>query len=168
MQLTKANDWWVYSWTGTSNSFCYKNESIEGMSHARVLYTFQTNIIAMFDLTRLAIPYMPKGASIINVGSVQAWVHSSTLTSLKNEWTIRAISFCFQLSTVGRNPWLRYYKSRNCWFHKRLVEVDRILCHVVHWCTCWRSCCENVGERHSSELCCSGTCLDTADSFKLS
>lgn len=42
------------------------------MSHDRVLYTFKTNIIAMFDLTRLAIPYIPKGGSIINVGSVQA------------------------------------------------------------------------------------------------
>jgi len=48
-------------------------ESIEGMSHNRVLYTFQTNIVAMFDLTRYAIPYMPKGSSIINVGSVQAY-----------------------------------------------------------------------------------------------
>jgi NAD(P)-dependent dehydrogenase (short-subunit alcohol dehydrogenase family) len=50
-----------------------KDESIEGMSHDRVLYTFRTNIIGMFDLTRYAIPYMPKGSSIINVGSVQAY-----------------------------------------------------------------------------------------------
>jgi len=48
-------------------------ESIEGMNHDRVLYTFKTNIVAMFDLTRYAIPYMPKGSSIINVGSVQAY-----------------------------------------------------------------------------------------------
>jgi len=49
------------------------SESIEGMSHDRVLYTFQTNIVAMFDLTRYAIPYMPKGSSIINVASMQAY-----------------------------------------------------------------------------------------------
>ena len=49
-----------------------KDESIEGMNHDRVLYTFQTNIVSMFDLTRLSIPHMPKGSSIINVASVQA------------------------------------------------------------------------------------------------
>jgi len=49
------------------------DESIEGMSHDRVLYTFKTNIVAMFDLTRYAIPHMPKGSSIINVGSIQAY-----------------------------------------------------------------------------------------------
>jgi NAD(P)-dependent dehydrogenase (short-subunit alcohol dehydrogenase family) len=42
------------------------------MSHDRVLYTFRTNIIAMFDLTRYAIPHMPQGSSIINVASIQA------------------------------------------------------------------------------------------------
>jgi NAD(P)-dependent dehydrogenase (short-subunit alcohol dehydrogenase family) len=42
------------------------------MTHDRVLYTYKTNIIAMFDLTRYAIPHMPKGSAIINVGSVQA------------------------------------------------------------------------------------------------
>ena len=42
------------------------------MSHERVEYTFKTNIIGMFDLTRLSIPFMGKGSSIINVGSVQA------------------------------------------------------------------------------------------------
>jgi len=49
------------------------DESIEGMSHDRVLYTFKTNIISMFDLTRYAIPHMPKGSAIINTGSIQAY-----------------------------------------------------------------------------------------------
>lgn len=48
-------------------------ESVEGMHHDRVLYTFKTNIIAMFDLTRLAIPHMPRGSAIINTASVQAY-----------------------------------------------------------------------------------------------
>lgn len=45
------------------------------MSHERVEYTFQTNLISMFHLTRLAIPFMGKGSSIINVGSIQAYKH---------------------------------------------------------------------------------------------
>jgi len=49
------------------------NNSVEDMSHDRVLYTFKTNIVAMFDLTRLTIPYMPAGGSIINVASMQAY-----------------------------------------------------------------------------------------------
>ncbi|CAF3756211.1 unnamed protein product [Rotaria sordida] len=53
------------------------DDSVEGMSHDRVLYTFKTNIVAMFDLTRFAIPHMPKGSSIINVGSIQAYDPSS-------------------------------------------------------------------------------------------
>ncbi|CAF1100617.1 unnamed protein product [Adineta steineri] len=51
--------------------------SIEDMSHDRVLYTFQTNIISMFDLTRYAIPHMSKGSSIINVASIQAYSPSA-------------------------------------------------------------------------------------------
>ncbi|UJR20353.1 hypothetical protein I4U23_023484 [Adineta vaga] len=49
------------------------NESVEGFSHERVLYTFKTNIVSMFDLTRFAVPHMPKGSSIINVASIQAY-----------------------------------------------------------------------------------------------
>jgi len=56
-----------------------KEESIEGMSHDRVLYTFKTNIVAMFDLTRYTIPHMPKGSSIINVGSIQAYQPSAEI-----------------------------------------------------------------------------------------
>jgi hypothetical protein len=35
--------------------------------------TFKTNVYAMFWITRAAIPYMPKGASIINTASVNAY-----------------------------------------------------------------------------------------------
>ncbi|CAF1018749.1 unnamed protein product [Adineta ricciae] len=49
------------------------DDSIEGMSHERVLYTFKTNIVSMFDLTRFAVPHMPKGSSVINVASIQAY-----------------------------------------------------------------------------------------------
>jgi NAD(P)-dependent dehydrogenase (short-subunit alcohol dehydrogenase family) len=41
--------------------------------------TFKTNIYAMFWLCKAAIPHMPEGGSIINVGSIQAYQPSPTL-----------------------------------------------------------------------------------------
>jgi hypothetical protein len=41
--------------------------------------TFKTNIYAMFWLVKAAIPHMPEGGSIINVGSIQAYQPSPTL-----------------------------------------------------------------------------------------
>jgi NAD(P)-dependent dehydrogenase (short-subunit alcohol dehydrogenase family) len=41
--------------------------------------TFKTNIYAMFWLVKAAIPHMPEGGSIINVGSVQAYKPSPKL-----------------------------------------------------------------------------------------
>jgi NAD(P)-dependent dehydrogenase (short-subunit alcohol dehydrogenase family) len=41
--------------------------------------TFKTNIYAMFWLVKAALPHMPKGGSIINVGSAQAYKPSPTL-----------------------------------------------------------------------------------------
>eukprot|EP00026_Physarum_polycephalum_P013352 Phypoly_transcript_13745.p1 GENE.Phypoly_transcript_13745~~Phypoly_transcript_13745.p1 ORF type:complete len:312 (+),score=47.05 Phypoly_transcript_13745:47-982(+) len=43
------------------------------LSHERILYTFQVNIIPMFDFARYVIPYMKAGGSIINTASVQAY-----------------------------------------------------------------------------------------------
>jgi NAD(P)-dependent dehydrogenase (short-subunit alcohol dehydrogenase family) len=41
--------------------------------------TFKTNIYAMFWLVKAAIPHMPRGGTIINVGSAQAFKPSPTL-----------------------------------------------------------------------------------------
>ena len=41
--------------------------------------TFETNIFAMFWITKAALPHMPKGASIINTASIQAYQPSETL-----------------------------------------------------------------------------------------
>ena len=41
--------------------------------------TFKTNIYAMFWLVKAALPHMPEGGSIINVGSIQAYQPSPTL-----------------------------------------------------------------------------------------
>lgn len=41
--------------------------------------TFETNVFAMFWLTKAALPHMPKGASIINTTSIQAYQPSPGL-----------------------------------------------------------------------------------------
>lgn len=41
--------------------------------------TYKTNVYAMFWLTKFALPHMPKGASIINTTSIQAYQPSPTL-----------------------------------------------------------------------------------------
>jgi len=41
--------------------------------------TYKTNVYAMFWITKFALPHMPKGASIINTTSIQAYQPSPTL-----------------------------------------------------------------------------------------
>jgi NAD(P)-dependent dehydrogenase (short-subunit alcohol dehydrogenase family) len=41
--------------------------------------TYKTNVYAMFWITKAALPHMPKGASIINTTSIQAYQPSPTL-----------------------------------------------------------------------------------------
>ncbi|HUS26138.1 MAG TPA: SDR family oxidoreductase [Nevskiaceae bacterium] len=41
--------------------------------------TFRTNVYAMFWLCKAALPYMPKGATIINTASIQSYAPSPTL-----------------------------------------------------------------------------------------
>jgi NAD(P)-dependent dehydrogenase (short-subunit alcohol dehydrogenase family) len=41
--------------------------------------TYKTNVYAMFWITKMALPHMPKGASIINTTSIQAYQPSPTL-----------------------------------------------------------------------------------------
>jgi len=48
-------------------------DNFEDIDHARVVKTFTTNIIAMFSLTRHALPHMKEGGAVINVGSIQAY-----------------------------------------------------------------------------------------------
>jgi len=58
------------------NNAAYQGKQVKDISEldrARVEFTFKTNIIAMFDLVRYAVPHIPKGGSIINVGSIQAY-----------------------------------------------------------------------------------------------
>jgi NAD(P)-dependent dehydrogenase (short-subunit alcohol dehydrogenase family) len=48
-------------------------EKFEELSAERVELTFRTNIIAMFNLTREALPHMKAGANVINTASIQAY-----------------------------------------------------------------------------------------------
>lgn len=41
--------------------------------------TFRTNLFSMFNLTRAALPNLPRGASIINTASIEAFLPSPTL-----------------------------------------------------------------------------------------
>jgi len=43
------------------------------LTRERLQYTFQVNVIAVFDFVRHALPYMPSGSSIINTVSIQAY-----------------------------------------------------------------------------------------------
>jgi NAD(P)-dependent dehydrogenase (short-subunit alcohol dehydrogenase family) len=48
-------------------------ESFEEISTERVELTFRTNILAMFELSRLCLPHMRPGSAIINVASIQGY-----------------------------------------------------------------------------------------------
>ena len=56
--------------------FC---EDILELSNEQIESTFKTNILAMFWIAKAAIPHMPKGASIINTTSIQAYQPSEGL-----------------------------------------------------------------------------------------
>lgn len=54
-------------------------ESIEEVTAEEIDRHFRTNIFAMFYLCKAALPHMQSGATIINVGSIQAYQPSSSL-----------------------------------------------------------------------------------------
>ncbi|MEM6049898.1 SDR family oxidoreductase [Erwinia sp. P7711] len=55
------------------------NESIRTLSTEDFDATFKTNVYAMFWITKAAVDYLPRGASIINTSSVQAYQPSDIL-----------------------------------------------------------------------------------------
>lgn len=57
----------------------HPQESLEKISDAQLERTFRTNIFAYFYLTRAVLPYLKKGASIINTTSVTAYRGSPQL-----------------------------------------------------------------------------------------
>ena len=53
--------------------------NIGDLDYARVEHTFKTNVVAMFGMVRLAMPHMKPGATVINVGSIQAYDPSQSI-----------------------------------------------------------------------------------------
>src|SRR5690554_69658 len=60
-------------------AFQMGREKIEEISTEEWQLTFDTNVLTMFHLCKLSIPYMPKGSSIINTTSVNAYQPNPTL-----------------------------------------------------------------------------------------
>lgn len=54
-------------------------ESLEELPTEQLEKTFAVNVFAMFWITKAALKYMPKGASIINTASIQAYQPSPVL-----------------------------------------------------------------------------------------
>lgn len=54
-------------------------EKFEDLTADRIERTFRTNIVAMFNLVRYALPHMREGANIINVASIQAYKPSPSI-----------------------------------------------------------------------------------------
>ncbi len=54
-------------------------ENIEDLTSQQFEHTFQTNVFAMFWLTKAAVAHMPAGATIINTTSIQSYQPSAGL-----------------------------------------------------------------------------------------
>ncbi|SDR93228.1 SDR family oxidoreductase [Agrococcus carbonis] len=62
-----------------NSGFQMAQESLADIDDAQLRQTFETNIFAMFNLTRALLPHLGEGASIINCSSIQAFDPSETL-----------------------------------------------------------------------------------------
>ncbi len=60
-------------------AFQMGRKTLEEITSEEWQYTFDTNVLAMFHLCKFCIPYMPKGSSIINTTSVNAYQPNPTL-----------------------------------------------------------------------------------------
>src|SRR5690625_3017575 len=56
-----------------------RDDSLEEFSTQRMDHTFKTNLYAMFWLTQRALEHLPRGGSIINTSSIQAFIPSPKL-----------------------------------------------------------------------------------------
>jgi len=54
-------------------------ENLDEITSEQFRKTFETNVFAMFWITKAAVPYMPKGASVINTTSIQSYQPSAGL-----------------------------------------------------------------------------------------
>lgn len=54
-------------------------KNIEDITTEQLDKTFRTNVYAMFWICKYALPYLPKGATVINTASIQSYQPSATL-----------------------------------------------------------------------------------------
>ena len=54
-------------------------DDLEDLTTEQLTQTYAVNVFAMFWLTKAALPHLPKGASVINTTSIQAYQPSPTL-----------------------------------------------------------------------------------------
>lgn len=78
-------------------------ERFEDLDAERVEQTFRTNIVAMFNLTRHALPHLKPGATIINTTSVQAYKPSpQILDYAATKGAIRVFTIGLAQELAGR------------------------------------------------------------------
>src|SRR5690625_464795 len=65
-----------------------RDDSLAEFSSERMDHTFKTNLYAMFWLTQRALEHLPRGGSIINTSSIQAFMPSPDLRA--SAWITRA------------------------------------------------------------------------------
>ena len=84
-------------------AFQQHRKSLEELDDAQLEHTFQTNILAMFRVTRAALPHMSRGAAIINTGSITGLQGSGQLLDYSStKGAIHAFTKSLAQSLVDR------------------------------------------------------------------
>ena len=84
-------------------AFQQHQPSLEELDDAQLEHTFQTNILAMFRVTRAALPHLPRGAAIINTGSITGLQGSAQLLDYSStKGAIHAFTKSLAQSLVDR------------------------------------------------------------------
>jgi NAD(P)-dependent dehydrogenase (short-subunit alcohol dehydrogenase family) len=84
-------------------AFQQHQKSLEALDDAQLEHTFQTNVLAMFRVTRAALPHMSRGAAIINTGSITGLQGSGQLLDYSStKGAIHAFTKSLAQSLVDR------------------------------------------------------------------
>jgi NAD(P)-dependent dehydrogenase (short-subunit alcohol dehydrogenase family) len=84
-------------------AFQQHRDSLEEIDDAQLEHTFQTNILAMFRVTRAALPHLARGAAIINTGSITGLQGSGQLLDYSStKGAIHAFTKSLAQSLVDR------------------------------------------------------------------
>ncbi|MEI2455234.1 SDR family oxidoreductase [Lysobacter firmicutimachus] len=81
----------------------HKVEEPEQLTPAQIERTFRTNIFAYFFMATAALPHMPRGASILNTGSVTGVRgHEQLIDYAATKGAIHALTFSLAQAVAGR------------------------------------------------------------------